>query len=230
MIRIVLAEDHHLVRQAIHALLERASDMQIVGEAADGEEAVRVVQQLRPDVLLLDIAMPRLDGIQTARRVRNLKLPTQVIMLSMHQDEATVRQALESGALGYVLKGSLYEELLLAVRAVVRGEAYLAPAVTAIVLQEFLRRRSAAEQAAAVPRVTPREREVLQAIAEGRTNGEIAQLLGISVRTVERHRANILTKFGAHDVVSLLRVARRSGLIFTGAEEHDRAGDGTDAA
>lgn len=214
MIRIVLAEDHHLVRQAIHALLDRASDMQIVGEAADGQDAVKLVQQLKPDVLLLDIAMPRLDGIQTAKRLSSLKVPTQVVMLSMHQDEATVRQALESGALGYVLKGSVYEELLLAIRAVCRGEPYLAPAVAAIVLHDFLSRRSAAEKAEAAPRVTPREREVLQAIAEGRTNGEIAVMLGISVRTVERHRANILSKLNAHDVTSLLRTARRLGLVF----------------
>jgi len=214
MIRIVLAEDHHLVRQAIHALLERANDMQIVGEAADGQGAVKLVQELRPDVLLLDIAMPRLDGIQAAKRICGLKVPTRVVMLSMHQDEATVRQALESGALGYVLKGSVYEELLLAIRAVSRGEPYLAPAVAAIVLHDFLNRRSAASDVGAASRVTPREREVLQAIAEGHTNGEIALLLGISVRTVERHRANILAKLNVHDVISLVRVARQSGLIF----------------
>lgn len=215
VIRIVLAEDHHLVRQAIHALLERANDMAIVGEAADGQDALELVQELRPDVLLLDIAMPRLDGLQTAARVRSLNLPTQVVMLSMHQDEATVRQALQSGALGYVLKGSVYEELLLAIRAVSRGEPYLAPAVAAIVLQDFLSRQSAAGHTTAASRVTPREREVLQAIAEGRTNSEIAVLLGISVRTVERHRGNILAKLNVHDVVSLLHVARRSGLILT---------------
>lgn len=217
MIRIVLAEDHHLVRQAIHALLERASDMQIVGEAADGQDAVALVQQLKPDVLLLDIAMPRLDGIQTAKRVCSLKVPTQVVMLSMHQDEATVRQALESGALGYVLKGSVYEELLLAIRAVCRGEPYLAPAVAAIVLQGFLNHRAAAKQADTASRITPREREVIQALAEGRANREIAALLGISVRTVERHRANILSKLGAHDVTSLLRTARQLGLVFVDA-------------
>ena len=215
MIRVVLAEDHHLVRQGIRTLLEKVEDIEVVGEAADGREAVQLVEQLLPDVLLLDVAMPRLDGIQAANRVRALGVPTQVIILSMHQDESTVRRALESGALGYVLKGSVYEELLLAIRAAVRGDPYLAPAIAAIVVDQFLNGDASARQPRLTPRLTPREREVLQLIAEGHKNAGVAESLGISIRTVERHRANIHAKMGANDLTSLLREARRYGFLFS---------------
>ncbi len=214
MIRVILAEDHHLVRQGIRALLERAADMEVVGEAADGQEAVELVQRLTPDVLVMDIAMPRLDGTQATERVRALGVATQVVILSMHSDATLVRQMLQSGARGYLLKRSVTEELLLAIRAANRGEVYLSPAISASVLDEFLTRHADSEEHRPFDLLTPREREVLQLIAEGHTNTAIAQMMNISVKTVEKHRANLMSKLKVHDVARLVRVAIKQGLVF----------------
>ncbi|MBN1995030.1 MAG: response regulator transcription factor [Anaerolineae bacterium] len=214
MIRVILADDHHLVRQGIRALLEKANDINIVDEAEDGQEAVTLVEQLKPDVLIIDIAMPRMNGIQATQRVRALGLTTQVVILSMHSRPTLVRQALRNGARGYLLKNSITEELLLAVRAANRRETYLSPEVSGIVVDDFLTHQVEAEQASSFNQLTPREREVVQLIAEGHTNNGIARLLNISVKTVERHRANLMAKLDVHDVAGLTRVAIELGLIF----------------
>jgi DNA-binding NarL/FixJ family response regulator len=212
MISVIVADDHHLVRQGIRALLEKAGDMQVVGEAADGQEAVELVKRLTPDVLVMDLAMPRLGGIQATARVRALDVATKVVILSMHSDETLVREALRSGASGYLLKRSVSEELLLAVRAASLGEMYLSPAVARPVVGDFLALQPEAE--AGFADLTPREREVLQLIAEGHTNNAIAHTLGVSVKTVEKHRANLMAKLGVHDVAGLTRVAVKHGLVF----------------
>ena len=214
MIRVILADDHHLVRQGIRALLERADDIEVVGEAADGQEAIELVQRLAPDVLVMDIAMPRLTGTQATERVRALGVATQVVVLSMYSDETLVRRALRSGARGYLLKHSVTEELLLAVRAANRGEVYLSPAISASVLDEFLTRQVDSEERSPFDLLTPREREVLQLVAEGHTNTAIAHILKVSVRTVEKHRANLMSKLKVHDVAGLVRVAIKQGLVF----------------
>jgi len=214
VIRVILAEDHHLVRQGIRALLERADDIEVVGEAADGQEAIELVQRLAPDVLVMDLAMPRLDGIQATEMVRALGGATQVVILSMHSDETLVRQALRSGARGYLLKRSIPEELLLAVRAAARGEAYLSPAVSTSLLDEFLARQAVAEEPNIFDLLTPREREVLQLIAEGHTNVAIAHKMNVSVKTVEKHRASLMTKLNVHDVAGLVREAIKHRLVF----------------
>lgn len=214
MIRVIVADDHHLVRQGIRALLERADDIEVVGEAADGQEAVKLVQRLAPDVLVMDIAMPRLNGTQATERVCALGMATQVVILSMHSDETLVRQMLRRGARGYLLKRSVTEELLLAVRAASRGEVYLSPAISASLLDEFLARQPDSEVPHPFDRLTPREREVLQLIAEGHTNTAIAQMMNISVKTVEKHRANLMSKLNVHDVASLIRTAIKHGLVF----------------
>jgi DNA-binding NarL/FixJ family response regulator len=213
-IRVIIADDHHLVRQGIRALLEKADDIEVIGEAADGQEAVELVEQLAPDVLVMDIAMPRLNGNQAAGQVRALGVATQVVILSMYSDETLVRQALRNGAKGYLLKRSVTEELLLAIRAASRGEIYLSPAISGSIVADFLRLQANADSSGPFERLTSREREVLQLIAEGHTNSAIAQVLTISVKTVEKHRANLMSKLNVHDLAGLMRVAIKHGLIF----------------
>jgi DNA-binding NarL/FixJ family response regulator len=214
VIRVIIADDHHLVRQGIRALLEKADGIQVVGEAADGQEAVELVERLAPDVLVMDVAMPRLSGIQAIARVRGLGVATQVVMLSMYSDETLVRQALRNGAKGYLLKRSVTEELLLAVRAASQGEIYLSPAVSKPIVTNLLTLRIDTDAPSPFEQLTSREREVLQLIAEGHTNCAIAQTLKISVKTVEKHRANLMSKLDVHDVAGLTRVAIKHGLIF----------------
>ena len=214
MIRVLLADDHHLVRQALRALLEKAEGIEVVGEAEDGREAAKLAQRLRPDVAVLDVAMPVLNGIQAAERIRRLQIPTRVVILSMHKDDALVRRALRGGAHGYLLKSAVSEELLLAVRAAVRNEIYLSPGISRTVVEDLLTVGTTAEPADAFDQLTQREREVLQLIAEGRTNSEIAKLLAISVKTVEKHRSNLMSKLDVHDIAGLVRIAVKHKLIF----------------
>jgi len=213
VIRVIIADDHHLVRQGIRALLEKADGIEVVGEAADGQEAVELVERLAPDVLVMDIAMPRFDGTQAVGRVRALGVATQVVILSMYSDETLVRQALRNGARGYLLKRSVTEELLLAIQAASRGEIYLSPAVSGPIVADFLTLRTDAEASSLFERLTPREREVLQLISEGHTNRAIAHVLKVSVKTVEKHRAKLMDKLNVRDLAGLIRAAIKHGLI-----------------
>jgi DNA-binding NarL/FixJ family response regulator len=165
-------------------------------------------------VLVMDIAMPRLNGNQALRRIRALSAATQVVMLSMYSDETLVRQALRNGARGYLLKRSVTEELLLAIRAASRGEIYLSPAISRSVVADYLTLQTDDDSSSPFERLTPREREVLQLISEGHTNSVIAQILTVSVKTVEKHRANLMSKLDVHDLAGLIRVAIKHGLIF----------------
>ncbi len=212
MIRVVIADDHHLVRQGIRALLERARDVAVLGEAADGAEALALVERLRPDVLVIDIAMPHLNGLEAVARLRGGAAKTGALILSMYTDESLVRQALRNGAKGYLLKRAVAEELLLAVRAVARGDTYLSPEVAGPLLTPLV---TGQEAAAPHPldRLTSREREVLQLIAEGHTNAEIATHLTLSEKTVEKHRGNLMAKLAVHDTAALVRFAIKHGLV-----------------
>jgi DNA-binding NarL/FixJ family response regulator len=212
-IRVVVADDHNLVRQGIRSLLEKAEDIDVVGEAADGQEAVDQVERLAPDVLVMDLAMPRLDGSQAIGHVRALDVATKVVILSMYTDETLVRQALRDGAKGYLAKSASQEELCLAVRAAHRGEIYISPAVAQPVVAGFLTGEAADEGCRAADRLTPREREVLQLVAEGYTNGAVAQALKISVKTVEKHRASLMSKLRVHNLAGLIREAIQHGLV-----------------
>ena len=213
MIRVVVADDHNLVREGIRALLEKADDIEVVGEAVDGHEAVELVQRLTPDVLVMDIAMPRLNGIQAVEQLRALAGPTHTVILSMYSDEILVRQALQHGAKGFLLKGSVSEELLLAIRAANRGAVYLSPAISETILSEVSNTQPSSKPQRPGQQLTPRELEMLQMISEGRTNNQMAEALGISVKTVERHRTNLMVKLNARNLVELIRVAMKHGLI-----------------
>ena len=211
MIRVVVADDHHLVREGIRALLEKADDLEVVGEAVDGEEAVALVERLAPDVLVMDIAMPRLNGIQATERIRGLGRGTQIVILSMYSDEILVRQAIQNGARAFLPKGSVTEELLLAIRAACRGATYLSPAISESLLAEAT--TGGARTLGSIEPLTPREQEILRLIGKGYTNNQMAVEMAISVKTVERHRTNLMTKLGVHNLVELIRVAVRHGLI-----------------
>ncbi len=212
-IRVILADDHQLVRQGLRALLEKAGDIKVIGEAADGQQAVELAGSLTPDVVVMDLSMPRLHGTEATGRVRALRPAPEVVMLSMHSDESLVRQALRSGARGYVLKRSATEELLLAVRAASRGQTYLSPAISGPILADYLAGVTSPAEASPLDRLTSREREVLQLVAEGRTNREVGMLLTISLKTVEKHRARVMSKLNVCDLPALMRVAIRHGLV-----------------
>lgn len=212
MITVIVVDDHHLVRQGIRSLLEKAEDMHVVGEAADGLEAIELATRLQPDVVVMDILMPRLNGTHAAERMRHLPSPPRVILLTMYSDAALVRQALRSGVSGYLLKRSVVEELLLAVRSAVRGELYLSPAISGLVVEGADPSRQSGESSE-LDRLSPREIEVLELIARGHTSAQIGKILYISEKTVEKHRASLMSKLNIHDIPGLVRLAIRSNLV-----------------
>jgi DNA-binding NarL/FixJ family response regulator len=212
-IRVAIADDHCLVRQGICALLAKAEDIEVVGEAADGRQVVDLVARLAPDVLVMDLSMPRMDGSQAIGHVRALGGPTAVLILSMYTDETLVRQALRDGAKGYLPKSASREELLLAVHATHRGETYLSPAVAQPVVSGFLALDREQDRCSTASRLTARERQVLTLIADGCTNKAIARTLQISVKTVEKHRASLMNKLDAHCLAELIRKAIRHNLV-----------------
>jgi DNA-binding NarL/FixJ family response regulator len=213
MIRVIIADDHQLVREGIRALLEKAGDIDVVGETGDGAETVELVQKLKPDVLLMDISMPTVNGIQALQRLKQLNLPTRTVILSMHSDEVLVREAVQGGAKCYLLKGSVSDELLLAIRAANRGAAYFSPAISDSIVADSAPAEGDSRTKESPDKLTPREREILRFISEGRTNNEISKQMHISVKTVERHRTNLMTKLDAHNLVGLIRIAIKQRLI-----------------
>jgi DNA-binding NarL/FixJ family response regulator len=208
MIRILLADDHALVRHGFRMILAAQPDMEIAGEAGNGREAVELAQKLKPDVVVMDVAMPELNGIEATRRIIELAPRARVLALSMHKDAVYVREILRAGARGYLLKDSADADLLAAVRAVAKGEGYLSPGVSDAVLSDY--RRHVTDP---LDLLTSREREVLQLIAEGKTNQEIATSLNLSVYTVEAHRGRLMEKLNLHSTGELVRFAVRSGLV-----------------
>ncbi len=206
--RILLADDHAVVRQGFKMLLGAQPDMEIVGEASNGREAVESAETLRPDIVVMDVAMPELNGIEATRRLAASAPHTRVIALSMHKDSVYVREILRAGARGYLLKDSGAEDLVSAIRAVAKGESYLSPAVSNAVLDDY--RRHVTNP---IDLLTSREREVLQMLAEGKTNKEIAGVLNLSVYTVDAHRGRIMEKLNLHSINDLVRFAVRNGII-----------------
>jgi two-component system response regulator NreC len=207
-IRILLADDHAIVRQGFRLILATQADMEIVGEAGNGREVLTLAETLTPDVVVMDVAMPELNGIEATRRLAQALPHTRVLALSMHKDSVYVREILRAGARGYLLKDSIDSDLLAAVRAVSRGEGYLSPAISDAVLSDY--RKHVTDP---LDLLSSREREVLQLIAEGKTNKEIATGLNLSVYTVDAHRGRIMEKLNLHSTGELVRFAVRKGLI-----------------
>ncbi len=209
MIRVVVVEDHHLVRQGIVKLLESANDLDVVGEADDGAQAVALSKSLRPDVMILDITMPRVDGFQTLAEIRRLELRPQIVILSMHADPGMIRQALQGGALGYVIKQSVADELIAAVRAAKNGSIFLSSGISGVIANNFFEE----SPKNLLDRLSPREREVVKGIVEGYSTRQIAESLRTSVKTVEKQRRDAMRKLEVDNLASLVRVSLELGLV-----------------
>jgi DNA-binding NarL/FixJ family response regulator len=210
-LRLLLADDHALVRAGMRALLSELPDIEVVAETGDGREALRLVREKKPDIALIDISMPGLNGLEVAARIVHDHASTRVIIVSMHGDDESVRRALLAGASGYLLKNSDRSELELALRAVARGDTWLSPSLTKRVVAAFTQGALPGEGPLAV--LTPRQREVLQLVAEGHSNKEIASRLAVSLKTVETHRTELMERLGIHGVAGLVRYAMQVGLV-----------------
>lgn len=212
---VILADDHALVRAGLRMLIETLPDVVVLGEASDGYEAIALVEKHQPHLVLMDIGMPGLNGLEATARITKQWPNIKVMILSMHQDDQYVRQALKMGASGYLLKDSASTELALAVRAVLRGENYLSPAASKSVLTDYVQRLRS--DGSSEVRLTPRQREILQLIAEGCSTKEVARRLDLAVKTVETHRGLLMKQLDIHEVAGLVRYAMRAGFVSPGA-------------
>ena len=210
-IKILLADDHKIIREGLRALIERQSDMEVAAEAEDGMETVKLARKLSPDIIIMDIGMPGMNGIDATRQIVAEDNNIRVIALSMHSDRRFVLQMLKAGASGYLLKDSAFEELVIAIHTIMKKQPYLSPKVTDVVVKEYLHNLSKNESTA-FSILTVREREVLQLIAEGKSTKQIASILNISVKTIETHRQQVMEKVGVHSIAELTKYAIREGL------------------
>jgi two-component system response regulator NreC len=210
---VLLADDHTLIRAGLRMVVAAEADLTVVGEASDGREAVALAEKLRPEVVVMDIGMPSLNGIEACRQIRAAQPETQVVMLSMHSDEGYVLRALKAGAKAYLLKDSAEADLARAIRAAIAGKSFFSPAVGQVLLEDYMRRlqRSGGEDSYEL--LSPREREILQLVAEGKSSKDIANLLNLSVYTVETHRAKLMQKLSLRSVPELILYAVRKGII-----------------
>lgn len=211
-IRILLADDHTILREGIRSLLEHEPDMDVIGEAEDGHQAVKIAAQVKPDVVLMDISMPRLNGLEATSQIKKFIPDAKVLILTMYDNEEYIRKALAAGAMGYLLKDAAARELLGAIRAVYRGEAVLSPAVTRLVIEDYLRWGDLKIEEPN-DELSEREREILQLIAEGNTNKQIADILCISIKTVQAHRTSLMNKLDLHDRGELIKYAIQKKII-----------------
>lgn len=211
MIKLVLADNHTLVRAGFRSLVEELDGVEVIGESDNGRDVVQLATTLKPDLILMDIAMPEMNGLEATARIVHDCSGVRVLILSMHANEEYVYQALRSGAMGYLLKDSGIEELELAIRAIARGETYLSPVVSKYVVTDYVRRLEADTDP--LDQLTPRQREILQLIAEGKGTKDIADLLYISTKTVETHRSQLMDRLGIHDIAGLVRYAIRINLV-----------------
>jgi len=212
-IRVLLADDHAIVREGVRMILAKETDIEVVGEAQDGAQALEMVERLKPAVIVMDISMPGMGGIEATQQAKARHPDINILALTMHEDESYVFQLLRAGASGYVLKRAAAQDLVQAVRAAAKGEAFLYPSVARKVLEDYLKRVDAGEERERYDGLTEREREILTLIAQGLSNQQIAERLYISIKTVQTHRAHVLEKLGLHDRTELVRYAIRKGLI-----------------
>jgi len=213
-IRVVLADDHTIVRQGMRKLLEGSLEMEVVGEASDGKEAVEAAQRLMPDVVIMDISMPVLNGLEATRQICKLLPQTKVLILTMHAEKEYIFKILQCGASGYLLKGSSMEELITALQTVQRGDLYLSPPVSKSVIEDYIADAPKGSGARGKsPRLTAREHEILQLITEGHTSKAIASILSLSTKTVETHRAHIMQKLDIHNTAGLIKYAIQKGWV-----------------
>jgi two-component system, NarL family, response regulator NreC len=206
--KILLADDHTIVRQGLKLIISSHADLQVIGEAANGREVLELAEKLKPDVILMDVAMPELNGIEATRRLREVSPRTKVLVLSMHKEAVYVREILKAGARGYILKDAIDTELISAIQSVARGDGYISPAISGTLLSDY--RQNITNP---LDLLSSREREVLQLIAEGRTNKEVATRLNLSVYTVDSHRGKIMEKLNLHSTGELVRFAMKQGLV-----------------
>jgi two-component system response regulator NreC len=211
-LNVFIVEDHTLVRSGIRALLEASPALAVVGEASNGRDAVEQIQILKPDLVLMDVAMAELNGIDAARQIHAALPSARIIMLSMHEDRQYVFESLKAGATGYVLKSAAFQDLMSAIETVMSNRNYISPALSDTVMNDYIRRAQGEEKGTELGRLSGREREVLQLIAEGKSSAEVGELLHISVRTVDTHRHNIMTKLEIHSIAGLTKFAIRHGL------------------
>jgi DNA-binding NarL/FixJ family response regulator len=216
--RVIVAEDHTLVRLGMRLLLESMANVEVVGEAGDGREALRLIEELRPDCVLMDLAMPGMNGLEAVRRVTQQFPTVRVLVVSMHADEAYVQQALTAGATGYLLKGSDKSELELALRTIASGKTYLTPAISHSIVAALGRKADSRGQSR-LNLLTLRQREILQLVAEGNSTKQVAARLGLSTKTIEAHRSAIMQRLGVRDVTGLVRFAIQAGLLQSGEHE-----------
>ena len=210
--RVLLADDHKILRQGLQTLLQNEPDIEVVGQADNGRDAIELAKELQPDVVIMDVAMPDVGGIEATRELLNAVPTSKVVALSMHSDQRFVAGMLAVGASGYLLKDAAFEELALSIRTVVANELYLSPGITGVVVRDYLNRLGRAQRTSA-PALSSRETEVLRLIAEGRTTAEIAEDLQISVKTVETHRRQVMEKLDLHSIAGLTKYALRIGLV-----------------
>jgi two-component system response regulator NreC len=212
-LRVLLADDHSIVRRGLRALIETQPDLKVVAEAGDGLEALKLVEEHQPDAVILDVAMPKLNGIEVAERVQKLQRAPSVLILSMHADESYIIRALAAGARAYLLKDATDEDLIPALRAVAAGRPFFSPSVTGVLIEDYVRQLQARGLTDSYHLLTDREREVLQLLAEGRSNKEVAALLDVGVSTVETHRANLMQKLNLHNTAEIVLYAVRKRII-----------------